>query len=429
LIEVSENKMKDLKDLFSRDALSMEPSPIRELAKLAAKPGVISLAGGQPSEEAFPLEEIREVMAGLVSKLPARALQYGLTKGDEELRETAVGMMARRGIEAKRGEVILTNGSQRALDLIGRILIDPGDAVITEMPTYSGAIACFHNLRARLIGVPQDEHGLRIDQLEGALERARAEGLNIKLLYLIPTFQNPSGATLSPERRKELVDLSRRENLLILEDDPYSELFFDEEPPALPLASLLPENVLYLSSFSKILAPGLRTAFLKGPVELIRAIELAAQASDLSAGTHDQRLILELCRSGVMRRSIENARHFYRGQRGTLLNALEEFMPASISWNKPRGGFFTWVTLPPTINTDKLLEGAIKQGVAFVPGRHFFVDGSGLNTLRICYSEQPAERLRQGTAALASAIRFYDLPSTIPWALSDGSCSSGTGGK
>jgi len=408
-----------LKALLSRDAETMRPSPIRDLAKLAADPDIISLAGSQPSEEAFPLEEIREVLAGLVAKLPARALQYGLTKGDDELRDVALKMMARRGIEASREEVILTNGSQRALDLIGRVLIDPGDAVITEMPTYTGAIACFRNLRARLLGVPQDEDGMRIDKLERVIAKARVEGLDLKLLYLIPTFQNPSGATLSPERRKELIEIAERENLLILEDDPYSELFFDEQPPASPVASLSSDRVLYLSSFSKILAPGLRTAFLRGPQELIKIIEQAAQASDLSAGTLDQRLILELCHSGVMRRSIDNARVFYRKQRDVQLAGLEEFMPAGITWNVPRGGFFTWVKLPEAINSEALLQGAIKQGVLFVPGPHFFVDGSGSDTLRLCFSEQPAKKLRQGVASLATAVRFYDLPSTIPWALGE----------
>ncbi len=409
---------KGLKALFSRDAETMRPSPIRELAKLAADPDLISLAGGQPSEEAFPLEEIREVLAGLVSKLPARALQYGLTKGDDELRDVALKMMERRGIEARREQVILTNGSQRALDLIGRVLLDPGDAVITEMPTYTGTIACFRNLRARLLGVPQDDDGMRTDKLEKVIAKARVEGLNLKLLYLIPTFQNPSGATLSLERRKELIEIAERENLLILEDDPYSELFFDEPPPS-PVASLSYDRVLYLSSFSKILAPGLRTAFLRGPQELVKMIELAAQASDLSAGTLDQRLIRELCHSSVMRRSIDNARIFYRRQRDVLLSALEEFMPAGVTWNVARGGFFTWVTLPEAINSEALLQGAIKQGVLYVPGPHFFVDGSGSDTLRLCFSEQPAKKLRQGAAALATAIRFYDLPSTIPWALGE----------
>ncbi len=409
---------KGLKALFSRDAETMRPSPIRELAKLAADPDLISLAGGQPSEEAFPLEEIREVLAGLVSKLPARALQYGLTKGDDELRDVALKMMERRGIKARREQVILTNGSQRALDLIGRVLIDPGDAVITEMPTYTGAIACFRNLRARLLGVPQDNDGMRIDKLEKVIAKARVEGLNLKLLYLIPTFQNPSGATLSQERRKELIEIAEREKLLILEDDPYSEIFFDEPPPS-PVASLSYDMVLYLSSFSKILAPGLRTAFLRGPEELVKIIELAAQASDLSAGTLDQRLIRELCHSSVMRRSIDKARIFYRRQRDVLLSALEEFMPAGVTWNAPRGGFFTWVTLPKAVNSEALLQGAMKQGVLYVPGPHFFVDGSGSDTLRLCFSEQTAKKLRQGAASLATAIRFYDLPSTIPWALGE----------
>jgi len=355
-----------LEKLFSYDARTMRPSPIRELARLAEDPSIVNLAGGRPSTEAFPLEEIRGVLASLATSLPAEVLQYGRTAGDEELRAEAIGLMAERGITAADDEVILTNGSQRALDLIGRVLLDPEDVVITERPTYAGAIACFRNLRARLVGVEMDGDGVRLDRLEQVLAKLNRDGGRVKLLYLIPTFQNPSGVTLAADRRKELVAVAEREGFVILEDDPYSELFFEGEAPPRPLAALS-SNVIYLSNFSKILAPGFRTAFLRGPAELIRRIEIAAQASDLSPGTLDQRLILELSRSGVLKRSIEGARAFYMRQRDILLAALEEFMPAFVEWDKPKGGFFTWLRLPKGISSKKLLDKAIDQGVAFVP--------------------------------------------------------------
>ena len=404
--------------LLSRDARRMRPSPIREVAKIARDPRIVNLAGGQPSAEAFPLEEIKGALSELVAKLPPEVLRYGLTAGDTELRDEAVRIMAERSIEADPDEVILTNGSQRALDLIGRVLLDPGDVVLTELPTYAGAIACFRNLRARLEGIEMDADGMRVDRLERRIARLKAEGVRIKLLYTIPTFQNPSGATLSPERREEIAKIAERENLVVLEDDPYSSLFFDDKEPPAPLAAISRRTV-YLASFSKILAPGLRTAFVRGPRELVRKVELAAQASDLSSGTLDQRLILELCRSGVLRNSIEKARLFYREQRDYLLKALDELMPKGIKWAVPKGGFFTWVTLTGDINSEGLLGKAVEQGVAYVPGPHFCVDGSNAGSLRLCYSEESPKRIKQGVAALSTAIRFWDLPSTIPWALGE----------
>ena len=413
---MQDETIPELEELLSRDARRMRPSPIREIAKIVRNPKIINLAGGQPSAESFPLEEIKGVLAELVDKLPPDVLRYGLTAGDSDLRDEAIRMMAERQVEAEADEVILTNGSQRALDLIGRVLLDPGDVVLTELPTYSGAIACFRNLRARLEGVEMDGDGLRIDRLVRRIERLKAEGARIKLLYTIPTFQNPSGATLSAERRKEIAEIAERENFIVLEDDPYSALYFGDEQPPKPLAAISRRTV-YLASFSKVLAPGLRTAFVRGPKELIRKIEVAAQASDLSAGTLDQRLILELCRGGVLRRSIEKARVFYREQRDHLLKAMNEFMPKGITWAEPKGGFFTWVTLTGDINSEGLLPKAVEQGVAYVPGPHFCVDGSMAGALRLCFSEEPPQRLKQGVAALTTAIRFWDLPSTIPWAL------------
>lgn len=413
----------DLDELLSGDARRMEPSPIRELAKRLRGSDIISLAGGQPSPEAFPLEEIRQVLLEFVGTLQPEVLQYGRTAGNEELREYAVRILSGKGIGASVENVVLCNGSQRGLDLVGRIVLDPGDVVVMEVPTYSGAIACFRNLQAELVGIAQDAEGMRTGDLERTVKKLQSAGKRVKLVYTIPTFQNPSGATMSAARRAELVEMARSAGLLILEDDPYSDLFFDEafSPERLPpVAGIDPSRVAYLSTFSKVLAPGLRTAFMHGPPWLMRKIELAAQASDLSAGTLDQRFIVELCRSGVLTRSIEKARELYSSHCRALQDALTEFMPAAVTWSRPHGGLFMWVELPEKTDALKMLDEALETGVAYVPGSCFCVDGSGGNALRLCFAEQPPKSLRLGAAALATTLRLWDIKDKVPWAF--GTC-------
>ena len=394
-------------DRFSRDARVMQPSPIRTLAKITADEKIISLAGGHPSADSFPMDEIRDVLAGFAEKATSATFQYGQTAGRMELREEVAGIITERGIEASAADVLLCSGSQRGLDLIGRVLLDPGDTILVEVPTYPGAVACFRNLQAEMVGIPQDEHGLRNDALQRTLERLRQDRRRPKLLYTIPNFQNPSGATLARERREELVEICQREGVYILEDDPYGELYFDEadRPNMRPLAAVNKGEVIYLASFSKILAPGLRTAFIHAQPDILERLELAAQASDLCSGTLDQALVLELIRRGSLSSSIGRIRGLYKEKADALLKALEREMPTEANWNKPRGGFFLWMRLPDSVDTEKMLKKAIKRGVAYVPGVHFCVDGSGSDALRLCFSKEPPERLDAGAALLAETIK------------------------
>jgi 2-aminoadipate transaminase len=397
----------EVEELFSRDARVMAPSAIRALSKVTADPAIISLAGGHPSADSFPAEEIKRILAELSRDLDVGLLQYGATAGHEGLRREILGILLERGIKAGGEELILCSGSQRGLDLLGRVLLDPGDIALMEVPSYPGAIACFRNLRVEMMGVPQDGEGLVVERLEEVLGSLRSQGRRVKLLYTIPNFQNPSGATLSPQRRAAVAELARREGFLILEDDPYGELYFEdgEREKLRPIASISGSPVVYISTFSKILAPGLRTAFVWGPPTVISKVELAAQASDLCSSMLDQRIIYEYCRTGGLRRALPRIRTLYREHGEALLGALEESMPKGVEWNRPRGGFFLWMRLPAGLEAEEMLQAAVARKVAYVPGRPFCVDGSGANALRLSFSKEPPERLRQGAHALAETVR------------------------
>jgi 2-aminoadipate transaminase len=405
----------EVEDLFSKDARAMAPSAIRALSKVTADPAIISLAGGHPSADSFPAEEVKRILAELSRELDVGVLQYGATAGHPGLRREILGILTERGIRARGEELILCSGSQRGLDLLGRVLLDPGDAVLIEVPSYPGAIACFRNLRVEMTGVPMDGQGLMVDRLEEVLHRFRGQGRRVKLLYTIPNFQNPSGATLSLQRRAAVAELARREGFLILEDDPYGELYIEdgEREKLRPIASISGSPVVYISSFSKILAPGLRTAFIWGPPAIISKLELAAQASDLCSSTLDQRIIYEYCRTGGLARALPRIRTLYREHGEALLAALEENMPQGVEWNRPRGGFFLWMRLPAGLDADAMLQAAIARKVAYVPGRPFCVDGSGANELRLSFSKEPPERLRLGAQALAETIREHIRIDTV----------------
>lgn len=420
LEEIRQREVDSLDSLFSKVAQALQPSPIRELKKRIQGEDVISLIGGEPSSEVIPKDEIHDLLNKISSDISGDMLGYGLTKGKLELREKACNILSKKGITSTLENIILTNGSQRALDLVGRVLIDPGDVVFIEAPTYSGAIACFRNLGAELVPVDIDDNGLNVDALKRAISNGRAAGKQLKLLYTIPNFQNPSGCILPLERRKDLALIAERENIFILEDDPYGDLWFtkDSMPPQ-PIVSHCKGNCLYLGGFSEIIAPGLRTAYLYGPEEIIDVVENIAQASDLSAGSLDQMLILELLNAGVVDRAMASARIHYRDLSLAMLASLEEFMPEDVSWSKPGGGFFIWLKLPGNIDTEILLDSAVGRGVAFVPGSYFYPDKNGHNFLRLSFSGQSKGKIRLAVANLGTAIRFWDMKNKIPWALGD----------
>ena len=388
---------------LSAAAREMRFSAIRRMSALIERPGIISFAPGQPSPETFPVEAFRQILAEVVEKESAGAFQYILTRGLGSLL-TAVGeYAAAKGIRSKPAELILTEGSQQGLDLVSRVLVDPGDVVLVELPSYIGATAAFRASRARMVGVRLDEEGLDADDLRRRHHAETAEGRKVKFLYVVPSFQNPSGISHTIARRRALLEAARALDLLVVEDDPYGDLYFEEDPR--PTLKSMDEDgrVLYLSSFSKILAPGLRTAF--GPEEIVAKIEIAKQSANLCGSGVDQRVILACLRRGLIEEQKARIRPYYRGKRDAMLAALEAEMPRGVRWTRPAGGLFVWVSLPEGMDAEKLIEAAVAEGVAYIPGGPFFVDGTGANTMRLTFAKEDIPTIQEGVKRLARAVK------------------------
>jgi 2-aminoadipate transaminase len=302
-------------------------------------------------------------------------------------------------------QTLITDGSQQGLDLVSRTLLDPGDVALVELPSYIGATSAFRAAQARMVGVKLDEQGLDLEDLRRRHAEERAAGRRVKFLYVVPNFQNPSGISHSVANRRELMRVARELDLLIVEDDPYGDLYFEAEPRP-TLKSIDEEgHVLYLASFSKILAPGLRTAFLLGPEEILAKVEIAKQSANLCGSSLDQRIVLSCLRRGLIEEQKVRIRPYYRNKRDAMLEALKGEGLPGVSWTQPAGGLFVWVTLPEGMDAEKLLTTAVEEGVAYVAGAPFFVDGSGANTLRLTFAKEEEGRIREGVARLARAIR------------------------
>jgi 2-aminoadipate transaminase len=391
--------------LFSSAARGMRFSAIRRMSALIERPGIISFAPGQPSPETFPVEAFRQITEEILARESAQAFQYVLTRGVGALVEAIREYAKAKGIAASTAETIVTDGSQQGLDLVSRVLVDPGDVVLVELPSYIGATSAFRASQARMVGVRLHETGLDLDDLRRRHAEERAAGRAVKFLYVIPNFQNPSGISHSAESRRELLNAARELDLLVVEDDPYGDLFFEEA--ARPTLKSMDEDgrVVYLSSFSKILAPGLRTAFAIGPEDILDKIEIAKQSANLCGSSLDQRIVLACLQRGLIGEQKARIRPYYRAKRDLMVSALEEEALAGVSWVKPAGGMFVWVSLPEGMDAETLLPLAVEEGVAYVAGSPFFVDGSGANTMRLNFSKEDAERLREGVRRLGRAIR------------------------
>ena len=401
--------MSDTEDLYAQMLSAMgrglQHNAIRKLTALLGRRDVISLAAGAPSAETFPVEEIADIAARVIRSRGQFALQYGPTRGTQPLLESIAEMLRARGmLAATPAEIVVTSGSQQGLDLVSRLLIDPGDAALVELPSYIGGIIALHNAGAEQTGVLQDGGGIVIEDMRRQIKRLRADGRRVKLVYTIPNFQNPSGVTLNAERREQLIEVAREMDLLIIEDDPYYDLAFTESRP-LPLAALCPERVIYLGSFSKVLAPGLRMAYVRAPQGFAAKLELAKEGADLSTSVLDQAIVSEALRSGLVDRRLPELRTFYDVRCQAMLGALSEFAPRGARWTTPAGGFFILMELAKEVDTAKILPHAIESGVAFVPGQPFFVDGSGANTLRLAYSKETPEKIGEGVALLCAAFK------------------------
>jgi 2-aminoadipate transaminase len=401
--------MTDFDRFFSRSAQAMQPSPIRRMAGLINQTGVISFAGGVPNPATFPDADLKRIMDDIVESDGYKIFQYGVTRGLEEFRQQLAAMLATRGIGVTDESLMVTSGSQQGLELLSRVLLDPGDVVLVELPSYIGALACFRNTLAEMVGVAQDEEGIVPDELARTAAALRAAGRTVKMLYVIPNFQNPSGITIAPARRAAVLELAREHGFLVVEDDPYGELYFPGVPPdSLRSLRSLPggEDVIYLSSFSKVVSPGLRTAFMAAPAPVIRRLELAKQAADLCTSSLDQRLVYEYCRRGLFDRHLHEVRRFYAGKCEVMLAALEQHMPEEVHWTRPRGGMFVWLTLPAGMDAEPLAVEAVQQlKVAFIHGAPFFVNGAGRNTLRLTFAKEDAAKIEEGIRLLAGFFR------------------------
>jgi len=382
---------------LSRDAQAFRPSAIRAFAKLINDPKIISFAGGVPNPETFPAERIAEVAARVVRERSTVSLQYGPTRGLPGLCDAIASICRGRGMACTAADVLITTGSQQALDLIAHTILDPGDVVAVELPTYIGGSASFFARSAELAGVQQDDEGIVPASLRELASRRR-----IKLLYTIPNFQNPSGRLMTQARRAEVVQIAEEHDFLIIEDDPYGELVYVDDADTMAMKSRdTSGRVLYLGSFSKVLAPGLRCGWLVAPQPLLERLEIAKQAADLCSGMLDQSIVEELVAGGELAPQIEKVRAFYRGKRGVMLEELERHFEGKAHWTPADGGLFTFVTLHDDIDTATRVADAVASGVAYIPGGPFFVDGSGRNTMRLTFAKESDERIREGMERLA----------------------------
>ncbi len=400
-------------------------SRIRELLKLTQRPGIISFAGGLPAPDVFPVQRFQEACHKVLAANASSALQYGTTEGYEPLRQMIAANMDRYGIKAKLENVLITSGSQQALDLIGKLFINAGDRVLVEAPTYLGALQAFNVYGAEYVNVPIDEDGLRTGLLEGPLRTGP------KFMYVLPNFQNPAGTTLSAGRRHELVLLADKYGIPIVEDDPYGQLRYEGEHLS-PLVVLDRKNlrrddgysignVIYLSTFSKTLAPGLRLGWIVAPPEVINKLAQLKQGTDLHTSTFIQFVAYEVARDGFLDQHVKLIRKVYHERRNVMLQALKDFFPPTVTWTHPQGGLFLWVTLPAGLDIEAVLQSALEQNVAFVPGNSFYAPDAGNNDpeegsshMRLNFSNATPEQIREGIRRLSEAVKKHLKATKLP---------------
>lgn len=384
-------------------------SVIREILKFTQLPDIISFAGGLPAPDVFPIEEFSLASSRVLEEKGPKALQYSTTEGYNPLRDWIVADMAKQGLKIERENIILTNGSQQGLDLLGKIFFNRGDKVIVEAPTYLGAIQAWNTYGVEYIQVATDEYGIIPEELEKALR------CGIKLIYILPSFQNPTGRTLPLDRRQRIMEIADEHGIPIIEDDPYGQLRYEGEhiPPVIvlddkyrnPDGDVYDGNVIYLSTFSKILAPGIRLAWTIAPKPVIQKLVYAKQGTDLHTSTLVQMIAYETSKGGFVEKHIELIKDIYGERRKVMLDAMDEHFPEGTTWTKPDGGLFLWVTLPEQINSEDLLKIAVEKKVAFVPGAPFYPKGGGHNTLRLNFSFSNPDEIREGIKRLGEAIK------------------------
>ena len=395
---------QNLEQRFAARAAGMQPSEIRALFAVASRPEIVSLAGGMPNLSALPMKMMASVVNDLILTNGTEALQYGSGQGHPKLREQICEVMALEGIRAHPEDVVVTTGSQQALDLISRIFIDPGDVVLVEAPSYVGALGTFHQYQASVVHVSMDNDGLIPDALRDAIKTTRAAGRKIKFLYLIPNYQNPTGVCLPADRRTEILSICREEEIFVVEDNPYGLLGFDRPSPNAMRAEDS-ENVIYLGSFSKTIAPGLRVGWALVPQSLKDKLVISSESSILCPSNFTQLTISSYLADQPWRDQIASFCELYKVRRDAMLESLEQHFPAEATWTKPGGGFYVWVNLPAEIDTKALMPKAIVAKVAYVPGSAFYADGLGSWAMRLSYCHPTPERIREGVKALGGVIK------------------------
>lgn len=387
----------------------MSSSVIRELLKLTELPEIISFAGGLPAPEVFPVEQFREACNYVMDHFGPQSLQYSTTEGYRPLREMIARHISRFSSEVGADNILITSGSQQALDFVGRLFVNRGDYIVVESPTYLGALQAWNAYGAQYIPVRADEHGMIVDELEAALR------VGPKFIYVLPNFQNPSGSTLSLERRKQLVKIADKYGVPIIEDDPYGQLRYEgEHIPSIvaldseyrgPNGGHYSGNVIYLSTFSKLLAPGLRLGWVIAPVEVIQKLVLSKQAADLHTSSFNQYVAHEVAKGGFLDEHVKTIRATYKERRDVMVEMMEEMFPAGVTWRKPKGGMFLWSILPEGMDSAEVLKRAVEKKVAFVPGEAFHPTGGGKNTLRLNFSYSSPETIREGISRLGITLK------------------------
>ena len=385
----------------ARRAQKMNPSVIREILKVTEKPGIISFAGGLPSPKTFPISAFQAACDKVLREDGHAALQYAASEGFAPLREQVAAMLP---WPVDPAQVLITTGSQQGLDLVAKILVDEGSRVLVETPTYLGALQAFTPSEPDIVSVASDDEGVDLDDL-----RAKADGA--RFFYVLPNFQNPTGRTMSEARRAAFSAEAKRLGVPIVEDNPYGDLWFDQPPP-LPLTARNPEGCIYLGSFSKVLAPGLRLGFMVAPKSLYPKLLQAKQAADLHSPGFNQRMVSEVMKGGFLDRHVPTIRALYKTQRDAMLAALQHHMPEGVQWNTPAGGMFLWARLPEGMNAVELLPRAVERNVAFVPGWAFYASQPDARTLRLSFVTASVAQINTGIAALADAIREQSLANT-----------------
>jgi 2-aminoadipate transaminase len=390
--------------LFAERTGMMRSSAMRDLMAITARPEVISLAGGLPDTSTFPPQSFAAQMTRIAQESAAEALQYGPTEGFEETKDCILEVMGGEGMLPDPDDIIVTTGGQQAIDLVCKTIIDPGDVIICEAPTYPGALSVFSSYQADVVQVECDEDGMRVELLEQLLGDLRKEGRRPKFIYSVPSFQNPSGVTMSLERRQRLVELARAEELLVVEDNPYGLLRYGGEPMP-PLYQLDGGDfVIYIGTFSKILSPGIRLGWAVAPPPVMEKIVLGKQAADLCTSTLTQYFVREYFAERRWQHYIDDLVEIYRGRRNTMVEALRTYFPAEATWTEPDGGLFIWATLPEYIDTSDLLAKALRADVAFVPGAAAYLDGRGRDSMRLNFSGVGDEVIREGVRRIGEVI-------------------------